>query len=343
MRYSAIRVALPRHNTSTPVAAGSSVPVWPTLCNPSSVRARATTSWDVRPAGLLMTSTPSKATPAWRSVRSRFTMVVLRLGRLWLYLIQQGHHSLHPIERGILDKRQRGDVPQLQAPPQLASDEPLGPRQHRQRLRLLRALLQDRHIDPGLPQIHCYVHGRHGHEADPRIFDPPHQDIGDLHADLIAHPVCALVACHGSKQLHVVLDQLDGRIRADLADDRVQHLARMAAIIRHTGHAQHRALPEVVPVHLGDGDIVRLLDTVFQAQEYLALAFERADSRQVQINRTDANDHRAGRSELRGDLVDGKDLEPVAGLDIVEILHSDTALVPSLHLFHIVLEAADAG
>src|SRR5947209_16709859 len=131
MRYSAIRVALPRHNTSTPVAAGSSVPVWPTFDIPNSVRALATTSWDVHPAGLLMTSTPSKATPARRSVRSSFTTIVLPLCRLRLYLIQQRHHPLHPIERGILDKRQLWDVPQLQAPPQLAPDEPLGPRQHR--------------------------------------------------------------------------------------------------------------------------------------------------------------------------------------------------------------------
>src|SRR2546425_3066420 len=72
-------VALPKHNTSTPVAAGSSVPVWPTLGIPSSVRARATTSWDVQPAGLLMTSTPSKTTPDRRSVRSSFTAGRLRL------------------------------------------------------------------------------------------------------------------------------------------------------------------------------------------------------------------------------------------------------------------------
>src|SRR5438874_4020858 len=252
MRYSAIRVALPRHTTSTPVAAGSSVPVWPTLGTPSSVRTRTTTSWDVHPAGLLTTSTPSMVTPAWRLARSSFTWVVLRLGRLGPHLVQQGHYPLHPVKRGVLDKRQRGDVPQLQAPPQLAPDEPLGPRQHRQRLRLLRTLLQDCHIDPSLPQIRCHLHGRDGHKTDPRVFDPAHQDISDLHADLIAHPVGALVACHGSKQLHVVLDQLDGRIRTDRADDCVQHLPRMAAIVRHTGHAQNRALPEIVPVHFGN-------------------------------------------------------------------------------------------
>src|SRR5713226_3419310 len=122
MRYSAIAVALPKHNPSTPVAAGSSVPVWPTLGIPSSVRARATMSWDVHPAGLLMTRTPSKPTPARRSARSSFTTVVLRLGRLGPHLIQQGHHPLYPIERGILKEHQRGDVPQLQAPAHLTPD-----------------------------------------------------------------------------------------------------------------------------------------------------------------------------------------------------------------------------
>src|SRR5436309_14007270 len=108
MRYSAIRVALPRHNTSTPVAAGSSVPVPPTFDIPSSVRALATTSCDVHPAGLLMTRTLSKATPARRSGISSFTTIVLPLCRLQLYLIRQRHLPRHPIERGILDKRQLG-------------------------------------------------------------------------------------------------------------------------------------------------------------------------------------------------------------------------------------------
>src|SRR5438128_11546609 len=101
MRYSAIRVAVPKHNTSTPVAAGPSVPVCPTLGIPSSVRARATTSWDVHPAGLLLTSRPSKTTPDRRSVRSSFTTVVLRLGRRGPHLLQQGRHPPHPITRSI--------------------------------------------------------------------------------------------------------------------------------------------------------------------------------------------------------------------------------------------------
>src|SRR2546429_8518731 len=117
MRYSAIRVARPKHNTSTPVAAGSSVPVWPTLGIPSSVRARATTSWDVHPAGLLMTSTPSKTTPDRRSVRSSFTAVVLPLGPPGAPPIPQRPHPPPPPQRGVLEGRPPGGGPPRLTPP----------------------------------------------------------------------------------------------------------------------------------------------------------------------------------------------------------------------------------
>src|SRR5262245_37518529 len=44
---------------STPVAAGSSVPVWPTRRSPRTLRIRATMSCEVGPAGLSTTSNPS--------------------------------------------------------------------------------------------------------------------------------------------------------------------------------------------------------------------------------------------------------------------------------------------
>src|SRR5687767_8620444 len=55
------RVALPTPSTSTPVAIGSSVPAWPTLRVPARRRPRPTTSWEVQPAGLSTTSSPSGA------------------------------------------------------------------------------------------------------------------------------------------------------------------------------------------------------------------------------------------------------------------------------------------
>src|SRR5687767_5851107 len=54
----AMRVASPRHSGNTPVAAGSSVPVWPTLRVLSAERTCRTTSNDVGPAGLSITRTP---------------------------------------------------------------------------------------------------------------------------------------------------------------------------------------------------------------------------------------------------------------------------------------------
>src|SRR5712691_12733085 len=59
LRNCASRVARPRTSARTPVAAGSSVPVWPILGSRSARRTRATTSCDVGPAGLSMISRPS--------------------------------------------------------------------------------------------------------------------------------------------------------------------------------------------------------------------------------------------------------------------------------------------
>src|SRR5229473_2744801 len=59
LRYSATRVAWPTQIGSTPLAAGSSVPAWPTRLCLSSLRTFATTSCEVMPVGLLMLSMPS--------------------------------------------------------------------------------------------------------------------------------------------------------------------------------------------------------------------------------------------------------------------------------------------
>src|SRR3954462_12228661 len=59
LRNCASRVALPRTSSRTPVAIGSSVPVWPIRFSRRARRIRATTSCDVGPAGLSTTSRPS--------------------------------------------------------------------------------------------------------------------------------------------------------------------------------------------------------------------------------------------------------------------------------------------
>src|SRR5438128_12488851 len=59
LRKRARRVAGPITSGSTPLARGSSVPVWPMRRSPSTRRSRATTSCEVGPAGVSMTSRPS--------------------------------------------------------------------------------------------------------------------------------------------------------------------------------------------------------------------------------------------------------------------------------------------
>src|SRR4029077_21274179 len=59
LRNRARRVARPSTSGSTPLAAGSSVPVWPIRRSPSTRRMIATTSCEVGPVGLSMTSRPS--------------------------------------------------------------------------------------------------------------------------------------------------------------------------------------------------------------------------------------------------------------------------------------------
>src|SRR5947209_8731382 len=60
--YSVSRVAAPTHSTSTPVASGSSVPVWPTrVPRGNQRRARSTAPREVRPEGLSRTSKPCAA------------------------------------------------------------------------------------------------------------------------------------------------------------------------------------------------------------------------------------------------------------------------------------------
>ena len=63
----AIRVARPRQSGKTPVAIGSSVPVWPTRFIRARFRTASTTSWDVMPAGLLPFRTPDRSGNRFRA------------------------------------------------------------------------------------------------------------------------------------------------------------------------------------------------------------------------------------------------------------------------------------
>src|SRR6185312_6204504 len=67
------RVARPSRRTSSPVANGSRVPMWPMLRSPYTRRAMSTTSFEVIPAGLSTSSRPDT------SPSSPFTVRVFRL------------------------------------------------------------------------------------------------------------------------------------------------------------------------------------------------------------------------------------------------------------------------
>ena len=71
------RVTRPTPSSSTPVASGSSVPEWPIFRLRSSPRALATTSWDVQPASLSTTATPSRSC-------SSGSEHALRARRVWM-------------------------------------------------------------------------------------------------------------------------------------------------------------------------------------------------------------------------------------------------------------------
>src|SRR5690625_550358 len=74
MTQATVLVASPKASGSRPVASGSSVPPWPTLRASRSRRTRLTTSVDVMPDGLSMTSQPLTLRP----LRRRTIVLLLR-------------------------------------------------------------------------------------------------------------------------------------------------------------------------------------------------------------------------------------------------------------------------
>ena len=87
-RYSAMRVPRPTRIGSTPVAAGSSVPAWPTFGPLKSPRTLATISWEVQPAGLWMLRIPSPTSMLRFSVT--MTVVISMLKKKMVYSSEAG-------------------------------------------------------------------------------------------------------------------------------------------------------------------------------------------------------------------------------------------------------------
>src|SRR5579863_2991493 len=104
MRWPRSRVAFSMPTTSTPVAIGSSVPAWPTRRVCARRRTRATTSCDVRPAGLSTMSRPDghgsgrSAAPRGRwPVTGSLVLVVLVVAYVPVVLVVLG-----PVVGGLL-------------------------------------------------------------------------------------------------------------------------------------------------------------------------------------------------------------------------------------------------
>src|SRR4051794_11983270 len=158
-------------STSTPVAIGSRVPAWPTLRVPASRRTRATTSWEVIPAGLSTTASPESVILDWVDLGRVGQEVVLfpvlehprllvgvlaagvrrapRGGRRLVLGSRLGQHLVE-VAGGLRERvgheLQRRDVPHAELLAPLGTDQPLARLQRRggRRERRLAALLTGR-------------------------------------------------------------------------------------------------------------------------------------------------------------------------------------------------------
>src|SRR5262245_21514455 len=169
------RVAFPTPATSTPVAKGSRVPPWPTRRVPVSRRSRATTSWEVSPAGLSTMTSPSAAvmSPA-RASRGALVLVagfgrdavgvgvtgrlsaLPDLGQGLVRGTRLGDQLLHvprALGQGIADEGQRWSMPQPGLPPDLGPDEPGGALERGRGARLLIRRPVHRVVDRRLAQV----------------------------------------------------------------------------------------------------------------------------------------------------------------------------------------------
>src|SRR4051812_36179875 len=115
------------HTGSTPVAKGSSVPVWPTLRVPRPRRTWSTTSWDAGPAGLSTTSTPSIALLVvvfGRGVGSGFRGRIGGAGRgRRPDLLEELGHAIARLQALVVLEQQLRGVAQAQALPERAAKE----------------------------------------------------------------------------------------------------------------------------------------------------------------------------------------------------------------------------
>jgi hypothetical protein len=134
----------------------------------------------------------------------------------------------------------------------------------------------------------------------------------------------------------------------------VQRLIEVGFIIAHGSHGKGSLLPEIIIIDLSNRDIECMPYSVLQAAQRLSLGLERSAVRDVHFNGTDTDKHNLQPPpcfpgivnayamtvlKLCRHLIYDERLDYVSDLDIIEILHAETAFVACLHLAHIVFEA----
>src|SRR5438105_2911338 len=103
----------------------------------------------------------------------------------------------------------------------------------------------------------------------------------------------ACITWPASPELHRPVDHVALEVLLHEVHHLVDHLVGVPRVVRDARDGEGRALPGVVMVHLGDRDVEAPPHLVLQALEDVALALERADLREVELE--DAEPHARGR------------------------------------------------
>src|SRR3984885_2287622 len=212
MRWPSSLVAFSTPMTRTPVAIGSSVPAWPTRRVWARRRIRATTSCEVMPPGLsTMTSPDSHA--GGRSVTSCLpgtwsgVLVVLvaldpvfvgwllvrvgvagplgalaRAGQLLVLLAGGRHQVVDPLgvlRQRVFDELDARGVAQADQAADLGADDAGGALERLRRVLALLGRPQYRVEDLRLAQVSGQPRLGNSDEAEPRVLDPPLEQLGD--------------------------------------------------------------------------------------------------------------------------------------------------------------------
>src|SRR6266852_3136268 len=184
------RVARPSSNTRTPVARGSSVPRCPICRKPANWRTASTTSCDVFPFGLLMTSAPSNgAGCGWRGI------LTSRCGGLVLFhFLQELFDAFNVFLGEVQSKVQLRHAAKLQPLDKFPPDVSRSMFERLDGVGLL--LVGSLHVDENARVLHvrldAYFAGDHA-AFQPRIFQFTREHGVDFVSDLLAHAFVSVI------------------------------------------------------------------------------------------------------------------------------------------------------